>query len=150
MSQADIPHGAETGARLGNRLFVAGVALYLVALAACYAVLGVDSERGSRALGVLIAAPLGFIAITLILLQVAVIVGFLSSVPHASWAYAVAAVRRDWKILVGILLILTTLAAVLAGTVISWWKLTSDDRRRETKRWFSVPYAGHERAQIVY
>lgn len=117
MSQADVPHGAETEARLGNRLLVAGIALYFIALAVCYAVLGIDSERGGRAFGVLIAVPLGFIAIIFILLQIAVFVGFLSSVPHASWAYAVAVVRSDWRVLVGTLLILTTMAAVLAATV---------------------------------
>jgi hypothetical protein len=94
MSQADIPHGAETEARLGNRLFVAGIALYLIALAVCYAVLGIDSERGGRAFGVLIGAPLGFTAIAFILLQVAVLsascraclmrVGLMPSLPQGA------------------------------------------------------------------
>ena len=114
MSQADDAHRAETEARLGNLVFVVGIALYVTALAVCYAVLGIDSERGGQAFGVLVAAPLAFIAIIFILMQVVVFAGLLSSTPYMSWAYGLSVVRRDWKTVVGVILVLTVFCAIFA------------------------------------
>ena len=115
MSQADDLHRAETEARLGNLFLVAGIALYVTALAVCYGVLGIDSQRGGRALDVLVGAPLAFIVIIFILMQIVVFAGLLSSTPYMSWAYGLSVVRRDWKTVVGVILVLTVFCAIFAA-----------------------------------
>jgi len=115
MSQAHEAHRAGTEARLGNLLFIAGVTLYVTALVVCYAVMGIDSARGGPAFGVLVGGPLGLIAIIFILMQVVVFVGFLSSVPHMSWTYGLAVVKRDWQMVTGGILVLTVFCAIFAA-----------------------------------
>jgi hypothetical protein len=107
---------AETGARLGNLLLATGAALYLVVLVARVAVLGTETQLGARAVAILLA-PIAFAAMIFLLMQLAVFVGIISGTPWLSLAYGLSLMKRDWKTIAGVILVLTALCAILAAAI---------------------------------
>lgn len=99
--------------RLVNLLLAAGAALYLIVLVTCLAVLGIDTKGGDRTLTILLV-PLAFGGMILLLMQGAVFVGILTGTPWVSLAYGLSLIKRDWKGIAGVILLLTALCAIFA------------------------------------
>lgn len=105
------PPGAS---RTDSLVLAAGLALYLVTLVVCGAVLGAGSERGARGVAVL-SAPVALAVIALLLAQLAVFLGIGSGTPWVSFTYGFSLIKHNWKLVVGVVLLLTALCAALAA-----------------------------------